>query len=59
MFLTRLSIAIQTNAEHHKDDLTTLQKFTSNRSSPDNDGKIMNKEDETIVKTYMIKVLRN
>ena len=59
MFLTRLSLAIQANAEHDQDDLMTLQKFTSTRSSPDKEGKIMNNEDEEIVKTYMVKVLRN
>lgn len=58
MFLTRLSLAIQSNAEQNVEQINSLEKLTSIRENTENDD-AMNKEDEQKMRQFMIKILRD
>ena len=59
MFLTRLSLAIQTSAKNSGIKLDVLQACPSFDSSSDKDGSMMNKEDERKMLYFMVNVLRD
>ena len=56
MFLTRLSLAIQVSSEENNNQFSNLQKYTSMKEEDKNSD---NKEGEDMMRTSMIKILRN
>ena len=59
MFLTRLSLAIQSNAEQNEENVVSLQKLASIKENSENEDNLMNKEDVKKMRQYIINILRS